>query len=196
MATDPAATSRLRQTFIIWRHENIWEETLLIRRIKYLYGRCLVGFLQTDQEHLTFYRTTILRSCWNYSLPCYRKMSEIASLGSPVVTKDKVNKSMFKDKVFLWTVFDYVNPRKMLCCTSVAAVNEKSSYYEYIQENGRLGENEFIHELYRYIAYRRFSRWIWHILGRKNRRILPACVVMKIREQFPSEEYCGFKYPA
>ncbi|KAJ8310929.1 hypothetical protein KUTeg_011519 [Tegillarca granosa] len=113
-------------------------------------------------------------------------------------------------------------PEKCCCCTSVAAVNEKvisasikcitehegfivnclnnyvleSSYYEYIQENGRLGENEFIHELYRYIAYRRFSRWIWHILGRKNRRILPACVVMKIREQFPSEEYCGFKYPA
>ncbi|KAJ8316697.1 hypothetical protein KUTeg_005752 [Tegillarca granosa] len=122
--------------------------------------------------------------------------------------------------VFLWTVFDYVNPRKMLLLYSVAAVNEKvisasikcitehegfivnclnnyvleSSYYEYIQENGRLGENEFIHVvlLYRYIAYRRFSRWIWHILGRKNRRILPACVVMKIREQFPSEEYCGF----
>jgi hypothetical protein len=23
---------------------------------------------------------------------------------------------------------------------------------------------------------------------------IPACVVQKIRENFPSEEYCGFKY--
>jgi hypothetical protein len=31
-------------------------------------------------------------------------------------------------------------------------------------------------------------------LGRHNRKFLPTCVVQKIRETFPSEEYCGFKY--
>ena len=25
-------------------------------------------------------------------------------------------------------------------------------------------------------------------------KCLPTCVVQKIRETFPSEEYCGFKY--
>ncbi|XP_062586755.1 P2X purinoceptor 7-like [Saccostrea cucullata] len=71
----------------------------------------------------------------------------------------------------------------------------ETSYYEYIQENGQLEENEHIHELYRYLAYRRFVRWIYQRLGKKNRRILPSCVVIKIRKTFPSEEYCGFKYP-
>jgi hypothetical protein len=33
-------------------------------------------------------------------------------------------------------------------------------------------------------------------VGSHNRNILPACVVQKIRETFPSEEYCGFKYAA
>ncbi|KAJ8305055.1 hypothetical protein KUTeg_017398, partial [Tegillarca granosa] len=35
------------------------------------------------------------------------------------------------------------------------------------------------HETYRYLAYRRFVRWIWKIVGRRNRRILPSCVVTR-----------------
>lgn len=49
--------------------------------------------------------------------------------------------------------------------------------------------------VYRHIAYRRFVLWIWHRLGRGNRKILPACVVAKIRSVFPSEQYTGFRYP-
>lgn len=48
--------------------------------------------------------------------------------------------------------------------------------------------------MYRYVAYRRFVRWIWHRLGKNMRRILPSCVVTVIRNTFPSEEYTGFKY--
>ncbi|XP_061190502.1 uncharacterized protein LOC133198423 [Saccostrea echinata] len=73
--------------------------------------------------------------------------------------------------------------------------NITTSYYEYIQENGQLEENEHIHELYRYFAYRKFVRWVYQRLGKKNRRILPSCVVTKIRKTFPSQQYCGFKYP-
>lgn len=69
------------------------------------------------------------------------------------------------------------------------------SYYEYIQNNGPLGNDEPIHELYRHLAYRRFARFIWRRLGRHNRRILPACVVTAIRQKFPSQQYCGFRYP-
>lgn len=49
---------------------------------------------------------------------------------------------------------------------------------------------------YRHIAYRRFVRWIWGFLGRKNRKILPSCAVNAIRNQFPSQQYSGFQYPA
>lgn len=49
--------------------------------------------------------------------------------------------------------------------------------------------------VYRHIAYRRFVLWIWHRLGRGNRKIIPACVVTKIRSVFPSEQYTGFQYP-
>ncbi|XP_062574142.1 P2X purinoceptor 7-like [Saccostrea cucullata] len=68
------------------------------------------------------------------------------------------------------------------------------SMYEYLQNVGPLDDNQPPHEIYRYLAYRRFVRWIWHFLGKKHRKILPACVVTKIREAFPSEHYCGFKY--
>ncbi|KAK3099671.1 hypothetical protein FSP39_007817 [Pinctada imbricata] len=69
------------------------------------------------------------------------------------------------------------------------------SYYEYVEYNGPLEPDQMIHKVYRYIAYRRFTRFIWKRLGKKNRRILPACVVAAIRRQFPSQEYCGFRYP-
>ncbi|KAL3889139.1 hypothetical protein ACJMK2_001515 [Sinanodonta woodiana] len=33
--------------------------------------------------------------------------------------------------------------------------------------------------------YHQFVSWIWHHLGKGNRRILPYCVVSKIRDTFP-----------
>ncbi|XP_052075797.1 P2X purinoceptor 7-like [Mytilus californianus] len=68
------------------------------------------------------------------------------------------------------------------------------SMYAYMEHVGPFDDNEPINEKYRFMAYRRFVQWIWHRLGRHNRKILPACVVKKIRDSFPSEEYCGFKY--
>ena len=44
------------------------------------------------------------------------------------------------------------------------------------------------------MTYKRFVQWIWHRLGVITGKCLPTCVVQKIRETFPSEEYCGFKY--
>lgn len=35
--------------------------------------------------------------------------------------------------------------------------------------------------VYRHIAYRRFVLWIWHRLGRGNRKIIPGCVVTKMQ---------------
>ncbi|XP_052707441.1 uncharacterized protein LOC128182739 [Crassostrea angulata] len=69
------------------------------------------------------------------------------------------------------------------------------SMYMYIQSQGPLDDNEPINKVYRHIAYRRFVLWIWHHLGSGNRKIIPACVVTKIRSVFPSEQYTGFRYP-
>ncbi|XP_062597066.1 P2X purinoceptor 7-like [Saccostrea cucullata] len=69
------------------------------------------------------------------------------------------------------------------------------SLYDYIQSEGPIDDNEPINEIYRYVAYRRFVLWIWQRLGKGNRKVLPACVVSKIRNTFQSEHYTGFQYP-
>ncbi|XP_061166764.1 P2X purinoceptor 7-like [Saccostrea echinata] len=69
------------------------------------------------------------------------------------------------------------------------------SLHDYIQREGPLDDNEPIHEVYRHIACRRFVLWIWHRLGKGNRKVLPACVVSRIRHTFPFETYVGFQYP-
>ncbi|XP_040079223.1 P2X purinoceptor 7 [Ixodes scapularis] len=50
-------------------------------------------------------------------------------------------------------------------------------------------------ERYRYTAYRQFTWWVYHILGRGNRKVLPSCVVSRIRQEFPSfnGRYVGFR---
>ncbi|KAK7103253.1 uncharacterized protein [Littorina saxatilis] len=48
------------------------------------------------------------------------------------------------------------------------------------------------HRTYRHVAYSNFVRWVWHTTGRKNRKILTACVVATVRDQFPSQIYTGF----
>ncbi|KAG0419523.1 hypothetical protein HPB47_004050 [Ixodes persulcatus] len=49
------------------------------------------------------------------------------------------------------------------------------------------------HKKHRYVAYRQFVWWIWRLLGRGNRTVLPACVVQAIRNMYPSDEYPGFE---
>ncbi|XP_056435161.1 P2X purinoceptor 7-like [Gadus chalcogrammus] len=54
-----------------------------------------------------------------------------------------------------------------------------------------------IHNRYRYPSYRSFVSWCWGLLGRSIRVVLPACVVLRIRSEFPAEEghNVGFKRP-
>ncbi|KAH7933132.1 hypothetical protein HPB49_026372 [Dermacentor silvarum] len=107
-------------------------------------------------------------------------------------------------------------PLEQVCCRDVAQVVEESpdgcitqheefrsvclspavlgALYWELQENGVAVEGE-VHRKYRFLAYRLFTRWIWKRLGRRNRVVLPACVVSAIRRQFPSAEYVGFRYP-
>ncbi|XP_077491900.1 uncharacterized protein LOC144102520 [Amblyomma americanum] len=41
-------------------------------------------------------------------------------------------------------------------------------------------------EIHRYTAYRQFVRWIWHRLGRRNRRVLLCCAAGEMRNAFPA----------
>ena len=48
---------------------------------------------------------------------------------------------------------------------------------------------------WRLAAYRQFTWWAHGALRKKNRRVIPACVVKAIRHEFPDEtgQYAGFK---
>ena len=69
---------------------------------------------------------------------------------------------------------------------------------QYLEENYPLDDEhlERMHKLHRLVTYRRCSRWVFQILGKKNRRPFPACVYSKIRERFAFTDglYTHFKY--
>lgn len=47
----------------------------------------------------------------------------------------------------------------------------------------------------RYSAYRQYVLWKWGHMGKRNRAVIPSCVVWKIRSKFPAapgEQYKGF----
>ena len=52
--------------------------------------------------------------------------------------------------------------------------------------------------IYRYAAYRQYIWWVYGRLERKRRKIIPACVVLAIRKQFPEADgnHTGFKDPS
>lgn len=69
---------------------------------------------------------------------------------------------------------------------------------QYLEENWPLGDDQLeeTHKLYRLVSYRRCSRWVFAILGKKVRRVFPSCVYTCIRKEFasPSGLYTHFKY--
>ncbi|KAJ4944140.1 hypothetical protein JOQ06_024078 [Pogonophryne albipinna] len=76
-------------------------------------------------------------------------------------------------------------------CLNEYVLDVAYSYYK--QNHGHL--NKSPHERRRYTAYRQLVRWCWGYLGKQIRVPLPACVVVKIRDTFPSPDYQGFQEP-
>ncbi|XP_049921147.1 P2X purinoceptor 7-like isoform X2 [Epinephelus moara] len=54
-----------------------------------------------------------------------------------------------------------------------------------------------IEKRFSYVGYRSFVGWCWGFLGWRVRVVVPACVVLRIRREFPDPEgrYVGFKLP-
>ena len=111
-------------------------------------------------------------------------------------------------------------PEECICCVEVPAVHSQMlsedmqcitdsdifisnclnrhvlhvSMYEFLENVGPFDDSEPINEQYRFMAYRPSYSGFGTDLDVITGQILPTCVVQKIRETFPSEEYCGFKY--
>ena len=69
---------------------------------------------------------------------------------------------------------------------------------QYLKQNWPLDDDDlaWTHRLYRLAAYRRCSRWIFQILGKKCRRVFPSCIYTCIRNKFASPDglYTHFKF--
>ena len=69
---------------------------------------------------------------------------------------------------------------------------------QFLEENWPVGDDELeqTHRLFCLVAYRRCSRWVFTILGKKNRRVFPSCVYTSIRNTFssPNGLYTHFKF--
>ena len=59
----------------------------------------------------------------------------------------------------------------------------------------RADEFNFSMESFRKAGYRQFALWRYGKLGRGNRKVLPACVVRRVRSHYPSPDgrYMGYR---
>jgi hypothetical protein len=74
----------------------------------------------------------------------------------------------------------------------------ENAWLAYKQEYGARAYNHpNNNKRHRHIAYRQLARFLFGIVGRENRYVLPSCAVNKIRRTFTSEQveeiYAGFQ---
>lgn len=49
-------------------------------------------------------------------------------------------------------------------------------------------DKEVTNRSFRYASYKQFTWWIYQSLGKGNRRVIPSCVLNKIRKTFPEKD--------
>jgi hypothetical protein len=112
---------------------------------------------------------------------CLEKMDDAQIFYGELEPYDCITHHLgFQQNCLLWEVLD----------------NEWKAYKQ--QYGAHSYESNSIHKRRRHVAYRQLARFLFGIVGRSNRYILPACAVSKIRETFPNENvqdvYTGFLY--
>lgn len=85
------------------------------------------------------------------------------------------------------------HPGFVLNCLTPEVVDESFKTYKHFYGRNICGSSLAARR--RHTAYRNLSRFIYDVVGRGNRYILPSCCVSKIREVFPDSrgEYTGFR---
>lgn len=91
--------------------------------------------------------------------------------------------------------------KKRTCVTSYVMFNTVCLDREVLQLairarcDIRADEPDYSTQSYRKAAYRQYTLWKFGKLGRGNRKILPSCVVIVIRQAYPAPDgnYMGFR---
>ena len=89
----------------------------------------------------------------------------------------------------------------MTCVTSYVMFNNACLDREVLQLairarcDIRVDEPDCSTQSYQKAAYRQYTLWKYGKLGRGNRKILPSCVVIMIRQAYPAPDgnYMGFR---
>jgi hypothetical protein len=78
-----------------------------------------------------------------------------------------------------------IAPSKKIFPQSLLVINSHNFFYVSKSSYLKCSYSRYF-RVYRYIAYRRFVRWIYHWLGKRNHKVLPSCIINAIIDQFPS----------
>ena len=75
--------------------------------------------------------------------------------------------------------FVYTKYTRLTLTANIICMNKVSTYEI---------QNPFVYRSLRYAAYRQFTWWIYTHLGKGNRRVIPSCVLWKIRHTFNEKD--------
>ena len=99
------------------------------------------------------------------------------------------------------------NPVEHVCCRSTPCVTTSDLFYDiclsrHVLSVGKINRSDFFGDEpefspvnYRKVAYRQYIMYQHRYLGRANQKVVPSCIVWKVRDNFPAPDnnYLGFK---
>ena len=102
---------------------------------------------------------------------------------------------------------DMGNERENVCCRNAFKNHEHALFENHVLTEHNLelamrSNSDYLNypfdpnnnACWRFTAYRQYIMWYWGKLGQGNRKVIPSCIVKKIRDKFPdsNKNYTGF----